>query len=115
MNQWHNREQRRQGLSELESEEDLGQVDSLLGPEEKSEVGKTEEAALTIDNCLFSSSELMTIEKKNPFQVLEKNTSLSAWIVLGSGHIYVRRTKRTLLMRNRGERNPKTQSMAEME
>ena len=56
MNQWHNREQRRQGLSELESEEDLGQVDSLVGPEEKSEVGKTEKAALTVDNCLFSSS-----------------------------------------------------------
>ena len=56
MNQCHKREQRRQGLSELGSEEDLGQVDSLVDPEEKSEVGKTEKAALTVDNCLFRSS-----------------------------------------------------------
>ena len=45
----------------------------------------------------------MTID---PFQVLEKN-SLSAWTVSGSGHIYVRRTDRTLLMWNRGDQNPK--------
>ena len=56
INQCHKREQRRQGLSELGSGEDLGQVGSLLGPEKKSEVGKTEKAALTVDNCLFSSS-----------------------------------------------------------
>ena len=56
INQCHKREERRQGLSELGGEEDLGQVDSLVDPEEKSEVGKTEKAALTVDNCLFRSS-----------------------------------------------------------
>ena len=56
INQCNKREQQRQGLSELGSEEDLGQVDSLVGPEEKCEVGKTEEVALTVDNCFFSSS-----------------------------------------------------------
>ena len=62
-----------------------------------------------------NQGEVMTIEKKPPFQVLEKNTSLSAWTVLDNGHMYAWRTEKTLLMWNRGDRNPKTQSMAEME
>ena len=57
----------------------------------------------------------MTIEKKTPFQVLEKKSSRSAWTASGSGLICARRTERTFLMWNRGDRNPKTQSMAEME
>ena len=66
INRCHKREERRQGLNELGGEEDLGQVDSLVDPEEKSEVGKTEKAALTVDNCLFSSSSNLCLTISEP-------------------------------------------------